>query len=509
MARFTLKLALRDWAPAGGAVLDLAIGDSLAAPAFPAADLTVMNPPFISVIAQTTEQKAQLRAVIGDKAGSRGDYSMAFVTRALEALAERGAMGTLFPANLLTHEAATPWRERLASEGDLRLLASIGDFGLFSQALVHVACAVIAKGPPRREFTALVTGNEPDATGDALRELRKTHGEPPAIAAGDRQWKLFGIDSSVLHRKLPWRILTPQQRGLLDALEAAQTPTIGRLFDVAQGVQTGNLKVFLLDDENFRRLGLSPKEKRYFRDALMTDSIENGQILKRYHLFFPHGRDGPLFADEAAVAAAVPTYYRTMLKPNEALLKARVSIVRAKRTDWWGLMHPRTGTFALDNRPRIVSKFFGAEGSFALDAEARYLPSTGHVWTPKRDIPAARQNEGEDTDIAEEIDEGVCEAASLEVMRAYVALLNSRVFMRLVSFRSVTIAGGQFDLSSRFLAPVFIPDLWEKADDPFLGGHVRRLARVTLGAERGEPVYAGDVDRIVAELYGVPEFAEG
>lgn len=224
MARFTLTLALRDWVPAGGAMLDLSISDSLAEPSFPAADITVMNPPFISVIAQTPEQKMQLRAVVGEKAGSRGDYSMAFVTRALEALISGGAMGTLFPANLLTHEAATPWRERLASAGEIRLLASIGDFGLFSQALVHVACAVIAKGQPhRREFTALVTGNEPSATGDALRELRKTHGSPPAIAIGDRQWKLFATDAAVLDHKLPWRMLTPQQRSLLDALEAAQT----------------------------------------------------------------------------------------------------------------------------------------------------------------------------------------------------------------------------------------------------------------------------------------------
>lgn len=506
MARFTLTLALRDWVPAGGAALDLGIADSLAQPVFPAADMTVMNPPFISVIAQTPEQKAQLRDVIGGKAGSRGDYSMAFVTRALDALTDQGAMGTLFPANLLTHEAATPWRERLASEGDIRLLASIGDFGLFSQALVHVACAIIAKTQTRRrEFTALVTGNEPGATGDAMRELRKSHGVPPAIAAGDRQWKLFATDVSVLNHKLPWRILTPQQRGLLDALEAAQTPTVGSLFDIAQGVQTGSLRVFLHEEDDFRRLGLPSKERRYFRDALMTDSIENGRIVKRYLLFFPHGRDGPLFADETEAAAAVPNFYRTILKPNEATLKARASIVRAKRADWWGLMHPRTGSFAFDDRPRIVSKFFGAEGSFALDAEARYLPSTGHVWTPKRDVPIAPQDENQDV---EEVSEGVREAASVEVMRAYVALLNSRAFMRLVSFRSVTIAGGQFDLSSRFLAPVFLPDLWEKTEDPILGGHVRRLASVTLDAVRGEPVHTQIVDRLVAQLYGVPELVE-
>lgn len=274
-------------------------------------------------------------------------------------------------------------------------------------------------------------------------------------------------------------------------------------------MQTGNLKVFLLDDDAFRRLGLTAREKRYFRDALMTDSIENGRIVKKYHLFFPHGRDGPLFADEAAMAAAVPTYYRTMLKPNEAVaLKSRASIVRAARKDWWGLMHPRTGAFALDDRPRIVSKFFGAEGSFAFDPDGRYLPSTGHVWTAKGNICIDRRNEDEDAEIAGEAREGIDEAASIEVMRAYVALLNSRAFVRLVSFRSVKISGGQLDLSSRFLASVFLPDLWEKAEDPILGEHVLRLARVTLAVERGEIVPSSDVDRLVAKLYGVPDLAE-
>lgn len=512
MARFTLTLALRDWTPAGGAKLDLRVEDALSHPGFPEADFTVMNPPFVSVIAQTAEQKAQLRAVVGDRAGSRGDYSMAFVTRALEALKPGGALGTLFPANLLTHEAAISWREHLRSEGDVRLLASIGDFGLFSQALVHVACAVIAKGQPRQpEFTALVTENDPGATGDALRELRKTAGVPPAIALGDQHWKLFATDSAVLAKKMPWRILTPNQRRVLDAIEARQTPTVGDLFNIAQGVQTGNLKVFLLDDDAFRRLRLPANEQQYFRDAIMTDSIEDGRIVKRYHLFYPHGPNGPLFANEAELASAVPTYYSKVLKPNEQSLRSRASIVRAKRSDWWGLMHPRAGAFAFSRHPRIVSKFFGADGSFALDEEARYLPSTGHVWSPKPQPYRVHSERNDDpaSDAVDAPDESDIDArVSIEIMRAYTALLNSRAFMKLVSFRSVTIAGGQLDLSSRFISPVLLPNLWERGEDPHSGESVRRLAQSTLAAERGQSSNPVDIDRLVGSLYGVPELGE-
>ncbi len=495
MARFTLKVALRDWTPAGGASVDLAVQDSLAASAFPAADVIVMNPPFISVIAQTAEQKAQLRATIGDKAGSRGDYSMAFVTRALDAISDGGALGTLFPANLLTHEASTSWRVQLASKGDVRLLASIGDFGLFSQALVHVACTVISKSNKNsREFTALVTDNEPGATGDALRELRRAGGAPPTIPVGDRQWTLFAADAAVLRGQKPWRILTPHQRRMIDALDAAQTPTVGELFDISQGVQTGNLKVFLITEDDYRRL--PAKERHYFRKAIMTDSIRDGRIVRVFYLFFPHSKDGPLFKDEADVASAVPTFYKTALKPNEEALRKRAAIVRAKRWDWWGLMHSRG--FSFETGPRIVSKFFGAEGSFVLDLDAQYLPVTGHVWTPKLQTSAADYL-GED--------EGNVDV-SVDVMRAYTAVLNSRIFIRLVSFRSVTIAGGQFDLSSRFVAGTFLPNLWEKAEDPLVNDAVRRLARVTIGGPRGDRFMSGDIEQEVARLYGAPQLAQ-
>ena len=101
----------------------------LPATKFPTADLFVMNPPFISVIAQTAEQKAQLRSVIGDKAASRGDYSMAFVTKALDSLIDGGAMGTLFPANLLVmkhlHPGASGWQVREMFDCSRALVISV------------------------------------------------------------------------------------------------------------------------------------------------------------------------------------------------------------------------------------------------------------------------------------------------------------------------------------------------------------------------------------------------
>ena len=487
MANFTLKLALRDWEPAGGVTVSLTATDSLNEHRFPQADIIVMNPPFISFIAQTKEQKAQLHEIVGPKAASRGDYSMAFVKRGLESLSDGGVMGTLFPANLLVHEASNSWRQQLIAQGDVRLLASIGDFGLFSQALVQVALAVIKKSEQRdSQLTVLVTENDPRATGRVLRELRKIDGTPPTMTRSDASWKLFASQAAQL-RNPTWRILTPQQRMVVDALDAAQTPTVGNFFKVSQGVQTGNRNIFLLDESRYS--SLPKKERRFFRKALMTDSIADGEVVRVYYLFFPHDVNGSLFSDENSLSKAVPYFYRNILKPNEQALRSRASLQRAGRADWWGLMHPRK--FSFDCSPRIISKFFGTEGSFIFDENAEYLPCTAHVWRPKLEEPS---------------DLSPIERSM--ILRAYTTLLNSRIFVRLVALRSTILSGGQFDLSSRFVSGIFIPNLWDKATDPMIGRSVERLARMASDLPRITYADSRLADQLVVQLYGVPKLVE-
>src|SRR5919202_349834 len=73
-----------------------------------------------------------------------------------------------------------------------------------------------------------------------------------------------------------------------------------------------------------------------------------------------------------APESAVPVYYKRYLEPHRERLAARASIVQGRRQDWWGLMRPR-GEWSFSNEPRIISKFFAAEGGFVGDYEASYL----------------------------------------------------------------------------------------------------------------------------------------
>ena len=494
MARFVVNTSVRDWQPKGGVTLDIRVADSLAE-GIPAADIIVMNPPFIGVAAQNELQRQQMVDVLGMPSGGRGDLSMAFVAKALEALKPSGALGTLFPASLLSLKAAAAWRERLLDLSDLRFIASIGDFGLFSHALVQVAAAVFTKDHrPDREVLALITENDPQATSAALRQLRRQQHEPAPAPLVEDAWSLFPIAARALHDRPTWRLPNPRAERVLRAISQAGLPSIGQVFDIAQGIQTGLNDALLLTHDELA--ALPPKERRYFRRATMTDSIQQGRIVKAYWLFFPHSIDSPLFANEAAVREAVPRYFAEYLEPYAQRLKSRASIRWSRRPDWWGLMRFRE--WSVQERPRIISKFFGAEGAFVGDFDHSYLAVMGHVWTLKLrlDLPADGEDEAS---TGEQLDEK-------DLLAAYVGLCNSRPFVKLLSLYAPQVAGGQFDLSARHVRPIPVPNLQLMSLAPDTGRAVGELAELGREVRMSSPEWQQRVTALTSYLYGGVDF---
>ncbi len=228
MAKFVMQFAARDWSSNNSIRVDLQVQDSLEEGVIPSADLIVMNPPFISWSAQSEKQRSQLISIVGRAASSRGDLSMAFISRGLESLAPSGVLGVVFPASLLSQQSAEKWREKLSDEYQLKFLGAMGDYGLFTHALVQVACAVLTKDQPSSEFTALVASNDSFATGDALRTLRKLASRPPALPVAEDQWSIFGIRPESLKKSKSWRLRAPVVDSALKRLEDA-LPRLGEL----------------------------------------------------------------------------------------------------------------------------------------------------------------------------------------------------------------------------------------------------------------------------------------
>ena len=490
MADFVIRHAIFDWSPQQQIQLDLKVGDSLGEN-LPQADMILMNPPFISWPALNGHQREQVRSMLAGRFQGRADLSMAFVTLAIEHLSAGGALGVLIPASLLSLQSAEKWRQDLLDQTDLRLLASLGEYGLFTYALVQVAAAVFAKPGAlsrRSELTtALITGNSAESTGNALRSLRRN-----VVGRGkdqDHSWHLFNIPSAQF-RKLPtWRLNSPKTENAIARLLDAGALRIGDVFDVRQGVRTGDNKSFLIGLEQLQ--SLPSRERKFFRSALMNDSIQDGKLRNLHWVFYPYAESGPYFKSEKELLAAVPQYANQFLLPHRTKLAARSSMTRSNREDWWSLSWERS-SWALNPSPRLVSKYFGARGGFAVDLSASYIIVQGYGWFMKEPMEAREKDTSDLTGI----------------LHAYLALMNSRPFERVIELFSPHVAGGQYDLSPRYVDHILVPNLVGLSETERTGRLIAKLADLGREPRVADPEWTVWTDRITSELYG-SDFLDG
>jgi adenine-specific DNA-methyltransferase len=175
---------------------------------------------------------------------------------------------------------------------------------------------------------------------------------------------------------------------------------------------------------------------------------------------------------EEKLQEMLPTYYANYLTPNKPALQRRSG------TDsglWWDLTRRRT--VHERQTPKIVSTYFGSAGSFAWDESGEFVVVQGYSWAPKK--PA--------------LDDP-------RIGLATVAVLCSKTTSRLIAAISNNLAGGQFNLSARFMGKMPFVDM----TDDGLEEIVDRLALMgsEIGGGGGSSAREG-LDLLVEELFSI------
>lgn len=203
-------------------------------------------------------------------------------------------------------------------------------------------------------------------------------------------------------------------------------PTVESLFDVSQGVLTGLNGAFLVPKDYIDALPRT--ERKYFRPAVVNDSIDRCALRDSTYVFFPYGSELEIESEEALLKK-LKNYARDRLLPNKAKLMKRAG---ADRDRWWQLTRPR---LKLDQRgAKLISAYFGSSGSFTWDPDGSYIVVQGYGWTPKT-------------------------GAIDEYALGYVAILNHPLVDTLLSAVSNNVSGGQWNLSERYVNGLPLPDL--------------------------------------------------
>lgn len=418
-------------------------------------DYALMNPPFISWLEMGKEKRSHVTTVLGDLAMKRPDYASAFWLQAVNSLSPVGVIGSVLPASLLDGASYVQLRERIASKVKAHLIARLGSHTVFAEAMVDAGLYVGTKTPLDRAPLAVWSNHKAESSSRVLRRLRSISSQKrlsmevdedgysvypaPGLGAGGGSWA---------PRSMAAYRLLQQVRHL---------PKAGTLFDVSQGVITGLNSAFLVTSAYVE--GLPKPVRRYFRPAVVNNSISNGVLATSVFVFYPYGREA--IASEAQLELKLGAFYADVLRPQKQALASRAGF----SDRWWCLTRPRERLGAVGSK--IISTYFGGAGSFGWDGSGDHVPVQGYAWSLKDDALAGTE-------------------------LAYLALLNHPVMNTLLPGVSNNLAGGQWNLSERFVNQLPMPAL--TLDDGLTAVLMGIGASVTMG-ERPDPELWDDAIR--------------
>lgn len=434
-----------------------------------AVDICLMNPPFVAWPDMSPEQQDTVTSTLAELHQRRPDMAMAFLRKAVDTLGQGGAVGAVLPASFLDGDSSAPMREFLSTSHSLELSARLGNQSVFSDVMVDPALVVARRvGTDRKTPPALLiwADHNPGSSDLALRALRK-HERPsqPACLEDTAQFSIYSVPGEALTEN--WAPRPYRSARLLATL--VDKPKVGTTFSVQQGTLTGLNAAFMLETDELQ--GLPKGEQRFFRPAVTNNSISGGQLSEMAWVFYPHGSDLPELKTESDVAQRLKHFYRLRLIPyKEALIRR----ARVTEDHWWRLSEYRS--WQVERRPKIVSTYFGTAGSFALDQTGDFVVVQGYGWLPKR----------------------AAEFSDERSLLAVLATLNAPVTDVLLAGVSNNLAGGQWNLSKRFVERMPVVDVTRLA--PSL---LEALAELGSKMTRGEGYDSDCLNDLTRQALGI------
>lgn len=405
------------------------VGDSLEEDWEDDYTIILMNPPFVSweQLNDKTKREA-VRLVLDNNFKGRPNQASAFFYKSIQHLADGGTLGSVVPSSLFTLDAYSKLRNEVAETVNIELLGKLGNF-VFEDALTDISIFIGHKPKTANSVpTLLWTRNEKGVVHDALRELRKMQ-----YAKEDSKNK---IDFSIFRpNKFPvvedsWKTISLKEHNLIRDLQLFVTTKklskTGDIFNVQQGIRTGNNDIFKISENTLS--SLPEDERKLFKPVIENESIKDGFLIQRNFIWYPYNSKGLLFSTEEELSNEANYFYRNHLLPNKDSLSKRVGI-----TYWWELTRPRNWQF--ENNKKLISTEFGNSSSFAFDVKGIYVVERGYAWQPRKKM-------GEDD------------------YYFYLALFSSPFFDKLLSIYSKQLAGGKwYDLGKKQTKDIPIPNI--------------------------------------------------
>ncbi len=459
---------------------------------WPSAHLILTNPPFAAWNKMSAMDRESVIKSLGKLFKGHPDKAMAFVWKSVESMHPGGVLACIMPSPFLESSAGSKWRAAIAEKAVLSLIGRFRGYSFFQNAMVEPAFIVLKRKVHDSETTTPITilVAQDGGEDESLRALRRNIETGP----DEELFNIFTVSASSI-TSVNWLPRSQKTADLITRLGRSNLPTVEDLFNVHQGVRTGNRAAFVLSASEWR--SLPERERAFFRPAAGTSTIREARIFEEEYVFFPYKQDGnvaiPTLTD---LQQYVPEYYTRWLYPRQDSLAKRKGINPAQ---WWLLTRERQ--WQAGNRPKILTAAFGDRGSFGYDFGGQFVVVQGWAWLWLGD---ERQENNRIQTADDEDDESEIEISfdTSSLPWAYIGILNSSIFEVLLSHFCPRVQGGQYHLDSHFVKNIFLPDLTDAHVG--IGDDVRALEEAGRALGFGRPVDLGLIDRLTANVYGIP-----
>lgn len=429
---------------------------------WPSVDLVLMNPPFKGWEMMDSTERSFVAELLRSEHSPKPNMASGFLRLALKNLNERGVLASVLPSSFFESDSYETMRKTISQDFDVQMIGRLGSHSTFSEALVDAGLFVCTtKHKSDNELTVLFADQDAEGNYEALRALNRMRPGPLSPIVREH-YSLYQV--SMESMPASWNPKPYRSYEML--MKLSGMPRVKDLFRINQGVRTGMNAVFLVTQEYYD--ALPQKEKRFFRPAVTNDSIQQGQLIKTAYVFYPYGSAD--IGTEAELKRKVPTYYADKLKPAKALLSSRA---RKAESNYWRLSEHRN--WQVERKPRLLSKEFGAAGSFAFDESGDFVAERSHSWAPHQQVDNW-----------------------LDIGAAYVCVLSLPIVDELLAGLSKQIAGGQWYLASKFLDELPLPDLFSSKFNKKVLVDLVRFGR-NLG--EGRQLERQEIERLTRVLF--------
>lgn len=487
IAKFCLRRATRELNPATiKATIEIKNCDSLHT-SWAAPDVVVMNPPFVAWDRMAREDQESVRSILANRASGRLDKAMAFLWKAVEEVSAAGVIATVLPSPLLENHSGAALRQEIANSANLRMVGRFEGTGFFTGSMVETSFILLQKhstGTAGAELEPIeVVLAKEGYEGAALRAVRLHQGGSERTSeSSEASFEVYRTNRNAFPDG-NWSPRSGRSLELISLLSSNGIATVEQLFDVKQGAHTGCNQAFVLSVEEFNLLPAG--ERHFFRPVAGNATIKAGELLRTEFVFYPYDEDGLSITSERELKSKLKKFYDLRLRHYKDDLSKRARI-----DQWWEFSEGRA--WQRSRQSKLVSTYFGDRGSFGYDSKGSFIVLQGYGWLWKGKEAVA-------TDPGRRFSISFHQS---NLPYAYLAVLNSGLFERILECFCPRMQGGQFNLSKRFVNSAFLPDFTNETR--VRGSLIADLAQLGQSIHEGEKIDARTIDQVCMLAYNLP-----